>query len=115
MNVAGTGMRVVVATRPVDFRKGHDGLAAVVEHELGLDPFNRVGRHYRRDWGEYLGQGFGNSITWVAEKMNLDAIHAELAKSGYHASTMRMKGTPTVRVRNHSIVSLTPAPLRMRP
>jgi len=37
MNVAGTGMRVVVATRPVDFRKGHDGLAAVVEHELGLD------------------------------------------------------------------------------
>ena len=37
MNVAGTGMRVVVATRPVDFRKGHDGLAAVVEQELGLD------------------------------------------------------------------------------
>ena len=39
MNVAVTGMRVVVATRPVDFRKGHDGLAAVVEHELGLDPY----------------------------------------------------------------------------
>ena len=31
MNVAGTGMRVVVATRPVDFRKGHGGLAAVVD------------------------------------------------------------------------------------
>ena len=42
MNVAGTGMRVVVATRPVDFRKGHDGLAAVVEHELGLDPYSGV-------------------------------------------------------------------------
>ena len=40
MNVAGTGMRVVVATRPVDFRKGHGGLAAVVEHELGLDPYS---------------------------------------------------------------------------
>ena len=38
MNVAGTGMRMAVATRPVDFRKGHDGLAAVVEHEPGLDP-----------------------------------------------------------------------------
>ncbi len=37
MMVAGRG--VVVATRPVDFRKGHDGLAAVVEHELGLDPY----------------------------------------------------------------------------
>ncbi len=43
MNVAGTGMRVVVATRPVDFRKGHDGLAAVVEHELGLDPYSGGG------------------------------------------------------------------------
>ena len=42
MIVAGTGMRVVVATRPVDFRKGHDGLAAVVEHELGLDPYSGV-------------------------------------------------------------------------
>ena len=32
MIVAGTGMRVVVVTRAGDFRKGHDGLAAVVEH-----------------------------------------------------------------------------------
>ena len=37
MNVARTGMRVVVATRPVKFRKGHDGLAAVVDEALGLD------------------------------------------------------------------------------
>jgi len=35
-------MRVVVATRPVDFRKGHDALAALVEHELGLDPYSGV-------------------------------------------------------------------------
>ncbi|MBA3325945.1 MAG: IS66 family insertion sequence element accessory protein TnpB [Rhodobacteraceae bacterium] len=33
------GVRVYVATRPVDFRKGHDGLAAVVQETLGLDPF----------------------------------------------------------------------------
>lgn len=26
----------MIATKPVDFRKGHDGLAAVVEQELGL-------------------------------------------------------------------------------
>ena len=31
------GPKVVVATRPADFRKGHDGLVAIVEHELGLD------------------------------------------------------------------------------
>ena len=47
MNVAGTGIRVVVATRPVDFRKGHDGLAAVVEHELGLDPYSGVAVVFR--------------------------------------------------------------------
>ena len=42
MIVAGLGTRVVVATRPVDFRKGHDALAALVEHELGLDPYSGV-------------------------------------------------------------------------
>ena len=47
MNVAGMGMRVVVATRPVDFRKGHDGLAAVVEQELGLDPYSGVAVVFR--------------------------------------------------------------------
>ena len=42
MMVAGSGLKVVVATRPVDFRKGHDGLVAVVEHELGLDAYSGV-------------------------------------------------------------------------
>jgi transposase len=32
-------VRIYVATTPVDFRKGMDGLAAVVERDLGLDPF----------------------------------------------------------------------------
>ena len=42
MMLSGTGMRIVVATRPVDFRKGHEALAALVEQELGLDPFSGV-------------------------------------------------------------------------
>ena len=42
MIVAGSGLRGVVATRPVDFRKGHDGLVAAVEHELGLDPYSGI-------------------------------------------------------------------------
>ena len=33
------GMRILVATRPVDFRKGHDGLAALVQSALKEDPF----------------------------------------------------------------------------
>jgi transposase len=33
-------MRVLIATRPVDFRKGMDGLAAVVKEHLRVDPFS---------------------------------------------------------------------------
>jgi transposase len=32
-------VRVLVATRPVDFRKGMDGLAALVRESLGADPY----------------------------------------------------------------------------
>lgn len=33
-------IQVLVATRPVDFRKGMNGLAAVVQEQLGADPFS---------------------------------------------------------------------------
>src|SRR5262245_49100135 len=33
-------LRVLVATKPVDFRKGMDGLAALVKEHLGEDPFS---------------------------------------------------------------------------
>lgn len=31
-------VRILVATKPVDFRKGHDGLAALVKTELRKAP-----------------------------------------------------------------------------
>jgi transposase len=34
------GVRVLVATKPVDFRKGGEGLAALVREALGEDPFS---------------------------------------------------------------------------
>ena len=34
------GFKVLVATRPVDFRKGADGLLALVREALGQDPFS---------------------------------------------------------------------------
>lgn len=39
MIVPPTGIRVLVATKPVDFRKGIDGLAALVQEQLRLDPY----------------------------------------------------------------------------
>lgn len=35
-------VRVMVATKPVDFRKGAEGLSALVREELGSDPFSGV-------------------------------------------------------------------------
>lgn len=32
-------VRIMVATKPIDFRKGHDSLAALVKNELRKDPF----------------------------------------------------------------------------
>ena len=39
MIVPSNRVRIVVAVRPVDFRKSHDGLAAVVKRTLRRDPF----------------------------------------------------------------------------
>ena len=47
MMVSLAGQRIVVATRAVDFRKGHDGLAAVVQNDLGLDPYSGVAYVFR--------------------------------------------------------------------
>lgn len=40
MILPGGPLRVYVATRPVDFRKGIDGLAALAQAHLRLDPFS---------------------------------------------------------------------------
>ena len=39
MITAGAEIQVLVATKPVDFRKQADGLAAIVQATLGADPF----------------------------------------------------------------------------
>ena len=43
MITTGAEMQVLVATKPVDFRKQADGLAAIVQVALGGDPFLCVG------------------------------------------------------------------------
>ena len=46
----GPGTRVMVATRPVDFRKGADSLAALVGAEYGGDPYSGVIYVFRVWW-----------------------------------------------------------------
>ena len=47
MILPGGPLRVFVATRPVDFRKGADGLAALAQEQLRLDPFSGAALVFR--------------------------------------------------------------------
>ena len=54
MIVPGQHVKIVVATKPVDFRKGHDGLAALVQNELRLDPHFGIIVVFRAKRGDRL-------------------------------------------------------------
>ena len=54
MILPGQAVRVMIATKPVDFRKGHDGLAAVVQNQLGLDPHSGVVVVFRSKRGDRI-------------------------------------------------------------
>jgi transposase len=62
------GVRVLIATKPVDFRKGADGLAALVRETLGDDPFSGaiyVFRSKRTDRVKMLAwDGTGLVLLW---------------------------------------------------
>lgn len=85
-------VRILVATGPVDFRKGHDGLAAMVQAVLRKDPFTGtvfVFRAKRADRLKLLfwdGSGLvmaykrleDTTFTWPAIKDGLMALnHAQ--------------------------------------
>src|SRR5690606_37390102 len=52
--VPGQRMPIVIAVKPVDFRRGHDGLAATVQNELGLDPFSGLTVVFRSRRGDRI-------------------------------------------------------------
>ena len=54
MIVAGQRLPIVIATKPVDFRRGNDGLAATVQNELGLDPHSGLTVVFRSKRGDRL-------------------------------------------------------------
>ena len=59
------GARVLLATRPVDFRKGAHGLAALAQEVLAEDPFSGaviVYRAKRSRPGENIG--LGHAAVW---------------------------------------------------
>ena len=54
MIVAGERLPILIATRPVDFRCGHQALALIVQNELRLDPYSGVTVIFRSKRGDRL-------------------------------------------------------------
>jgi transposase len=54
MIVPADAVRVVIATQPVDFRRGHDSLAALAQQQLGLDPHSGVIVVFRSKRGDRI-------------------------------------------------------------
>ena len=62
------GVRVLMATQPVDFRKGADGLAAIAQHVLREDPFSGTVIVFRARRGDrvklLVWDGTGLVLIW---------------------------------------------------
>ncbi|MDW9776506.1 IS66 family insertion sequence element accessory protein TnpB [Sinorhizobium meliloti] len=54
MIVAGQRLRALIATRPLDFRCGHQALTLMVQTELKLDPHSGVTVTFRSKRGDRL-------------------------------------------------------------
>ena len=63
------GLAVYLHREPIDFRKSINGLAALVEHDLGLDPFAQAAYVFgncRRDRVKILG--WNRNGFWLLHK-----------------------------------------------
>ena len=62
------GVRILIATQPIDFRKGADGLAAMAQHVLGEDPFSGTVIVFRARRGDrvklLVWDGTGLVLIW---------------------------------------------------
>ncbi|MCK1499352.1 IS66 family insertion sequence element accessory protein TnpB [Bradyrhizobium sp. 188] len=74
MIAAGADLKIYIATRPIDFRCGHDGLAAKVQEMLRLDPFSGDVRKKPPAWtevsdgiGQQKGRPFGRLNEAIGE------------------------------------------------
>lgn len=65
-------VRVLIATKPVDFRKGMTGLAAVVKEELKTDPFSGVIYVFRAKRADRLKLVFWDGTGLVLVSKRLD-------------------------------------------
>jgi transposase len=69
--VPASGVKVLIAIKPVDFRKGTDGLAAVVRENLAADPYGGVIHVFRAKRADRVKLLFwdGTGVVLVAKRL----------------------------------------------
>jgi transposase len=65
-------VRVMVAIKPVDFRKGIDGLAGLLKNELRIDPFSGVIYVFRAKRADRIKLVFWDGTGMVLVSKRLD-------------------------------------------
>jgi hypothetical protein len=81
-------VRVLVATKPVDFRKGAEGLAALVRETMRIDPFSGVVYVFRAKRADRV-----KLIFWDGTGVVLVAKRLETASLAGRQSTMASCGS----------------------
>ena len=81
-------VRVMVATRPVDFRKGAEGLAALVREMIRADPFSGVVYVFRAKRADRVKLIFwdGTGVVLVAKRLE----DGKFRWPGVHDGMMRL-------------------------
>lgn len=77
-------VRVMVATRPVDFRKGAEGLAALVREEMQADPFCGVVYVFRAKRADRVKLVFwdGTGVCLFAKRLETGAFRWPAVQDG---------------------------------
>ena len=77
-------VRVMMATQPVDFRKGADGLAALVRDTMGADPFSGAVYVFRAKRADRVKLVFwdGTGVVLVAKRLEEGAFRWPRLENG---------------------------------
>jgi transposase len=76
MIAPGADLKIYMATRPVDFRRGLDGLAAAVQEILGLDPYSGAAFVFRAKRADRI-----KILVW--DRTGLVLVHKRLEGSKF--------------------------------
>ena len=117
MITAGTDLKVLVATRPVDFRKQADGLAAIVQVALGANPFSGaqeslplfIYRFVRTQSEADIQRGYAGALVLLVLILSLFVVARIIGRDRSVASRRRARVRPA---RQPSLL-LSTAPRRL--